>query len=73
MPRGGGGSDGVVVNIFNNTGGDSEVATSSRQGPSGEQIVDVMVEKSMRRSLNNGALDDSFSSAFSLSRVPIRR
>lgn len=62
----GGGSSGVVVNVFNESS--SEVTTEVNSGPDGEQIINIMVQKAVEKAIGSGRLDSTFQTTFGLQR-----
>lgn len=66
MTRGGGGAN-VEVNIINQSGG--EVEQTERQGPNGEQIIDVIVRDKMRANVMSGKLDSQMNATYGARRA----
>ena len=62
----GGGGAVTVVNIYNQSGADTEV-TETQGGDGGKQI-DIMIKSSVERSIGNGGLDKALGTNFGLSR-----
>ena len=46
-----------TININNNRGDDTDIDVQSSIGPSGEQVIDVMVNRSLSRQVGTGQLD----------------
>lgn len=57
----------VSVNIINQSGG--EVEQSERQGPNGEQIIDVIVRDKMRANVMSGKLDSQMNATYGARRA----
>ncbi|MFN0133430.1 MAG: hypothetical protein ACKVW3_13000 [Phycisphaerales bacterium] len=56
MPSAGGG---VTVNVYNESGATAQ--TSSRRGPDGRKIIDVMIRDTVKQMFSDGSLDRSMS------------
>lgn len=46
---------GVIVNVYNETGGQSE--TRERRGPDGQRIIDVLIRSTVKSMFRDGSLD----------------
>jgi lambda family phage tail tape measure protein len=56
----------VIINIVNNSG--SEITQRETTGPSGEKVIELLVQSKVKEGLQSGAFDKQFQSSFGLRR-----
>jgi tape measure domain-containing protein len=57
----------VIVNVNNESGGESTVEETS--GPNGERIINVTVLKAVKSAISSGTLDKDFKTSYGINRV----
>lgn len=63
-----GGGSNVVVNVFNQTNGETEVSQQERSNSNGDRVVDVIIKTKIKQALSDGSLDKTFNSNYGVKR-----
>lgn len=61
-----GGNQGVTVNVINNAG--AQVSVEQQTGPTGDQVIQVMVERAVETAIGRGKFDNTFQQVYGINR-----